>query len=324
MGVKEDVKNGSVSYLKPGKYSKEEIHKALEDSEFAEYIVSTNDPYEVMNLIPNDIKRNNPNLYVIAMKNDIRYAHYVPVNIKKEHPEVFLDRLNESTELRKNGELLNAKEGITNTIQGMPESLQSEYIETIAKAIEEEPSAIWALKDKVKEENPEICLKAVEKDLNVFSYLPMSIKEKNPELCVRYAKQHKTIHGIPDEVLIQNPELVIEKAKDDPLMFMSAKGLPKELLENEELKGIFYKQKEEFEKKHERKYGNNSELEEFSNEKGDMDNSSIIKINKFREIYNNTKGRLKQAFNKFKEVFNIRSKDNIEKKEISNDTNDER
>lgn len=317
MGVKEDVKNSGISYLRPYTSSKEEIHKALEDSEFAEYVVSNNDPFEVMNLIPDDIKENNPNLYVIAMKNDIRYAHYVPHDVKIAHPEVFLDRLNESIELRKNGELLNVREGITEAIQGMPESMQSKYIETIAKATEQEPRAIWALTDKVKEENPEICLKAVEADLGAFDYLPMSIKEKNPELCLKYAKEHKTILGIPEDVLIQHPELVAEEAKRDPLMFMKAESrLPEELLKNEDIKKVFEIQKENFEKEHQK---SNFNKENNRNEKNE---SSIVKTNKFREIYNNTRGRLKQAFNKFKEAFSRENQNNIDKTEINNDTND--
>lgn len=317
MGVKEEIMNSSINYLTPGEYSKEEIKEAVEDREFVEYILSTDDLFRAMRVIPDDIKRENPNLYVMAMKNDIRYANHVPHDVKIAHPEVFLDRLNESIELRKNGELLNVRQGIVEAIQGMPESMQSEYIENIAKATEQEPRAIWALKDKVKEENPEICLKAVEADLGAFDYLPMSIKEKNPELCLKYAKEYKTILGIPEDVLIQHPELVAEEAKRDPLMFMKAESrLPEELLKNEDIKKVFEIQKENFEKERQK---SNFNKENNRNEKNE---SSIVKTNKFREIYNNTRGRLKQAFNKFKEAFSRENQNNIDKTEINNDTND--
>ena len=292
MGLKEDVIS-SIDYLKPGrKYSERAIHEALEDREFAEYIVSTNGPFRGMDLIPADIKENNPNLYVIAMRNNILYAHYVPQDILMEHSDIFLDRLEESTKLKRDGKLLHESEGITETIQRMPEALQSKYIETIAKAIEQEPSAIWALKDKIKEENPEICLKAVEADLHNFDYLPMSIKEKNPELCIKYAKQYYTINGIPGDILIQNPELVIEAAKKDPMMFLYAKSLPKELLGNKAIQQEFRRQQKEFEK--------NKIIYEQSAEEKD---SLTVKTSRFRDIYNSAKGKLKEAFNKFKNAF---------------------
>lgn len=311
MSIKDDIRM-SIRYATPGvKYSKESITEALSDIEFVEELInSSSRPMGIIDIIPKEILGNNPNLYFIAMEKDPHYMHYVPRDILRNNPQVCIEVLKKDPW----------------ELQDVPTDIQEQFQEDIINSVKKMPSSFRFMSDKVQEQNPEFAIEIVKQDPHRLCDLATPIKKENPQVCIEACKATGRIDGmgVPKEVFIENPDFVVELAEKElkkELPNFAFKQLPKELMENPKVTELYEKQNQIWDKLANPQ--NNSKVENSIQET--LQQKSEVKMSKFREFYEKSKGKLKEAFNKLKGAINRdKQLDEARESKNTNDSNDER
>ena len=300
MSIKEDIKN-SINYMKPGyKYSKEEIINELNnDMEFTKQLIENNDINRVMSIMPEEVLNSNPELYFIAVDKQPQYLHNVPKEVLQNNPEAYIKVIKKDPHM----------------LCDVPKDIQEQYPEEVMEAVKNMPSAMRFMGKKIQEQNPEFVIDIVKETPGCIKYLAEPLKKENPQLCVEACKKIGKIDGmgIPDEVLITNPELVIELAEkdlDNKVPTFDFNSLPKELMQNAKIKELSERQSEIYKELDEKNSGTKEVEDKHPVE---------VKTSKFKEFYDKSKGKLKQAFDKLKEIF---GKD--KQVDVSKENDDER
>ena len=255
--VKNDIKI-SINYMIPGKYNEKEIIEALNnDIDFVKQLMKDRGAMPVIECLPEKVLNSNPELYSLAMDEQPDYLHYVPKEVLKNNPEAYI------------------------------------------KVIQKDPHMLCDVPKDIQEQYPEFVIDIVKETPGCIKYLAEPLKKENPQLCVEACKKIGKIDGmgIPDEVLITNPELVIELAEkdlDNKVPIFDFDSLPKELMQNAKIKELSEKQSEKY-----------KELNEKNNGTKEVEDKHPVelKTSKFKEFYDKSKGKLKQAFDKLKEIF---------------------
>jgi len=255
--VKNDIKI-SINYMIPGKYTEKDIIEALNnDIDFVKQLMKDRGAMPVIECLPEKVLNSNPELYSLAMDEQPDYLHYVPKEVLKNNPEAYI------------------------------------------KVIQKDPHMLCDVPKDIQEQNPEFVIDIVKETPGCIKYLAEPLKKENPQLCVEACKKIGKIDGmgIPDEVLITNPELVIELAEkdlDNKVPIFDFDSLPKELMQNAKIKELSEKQSEKYKELNEKNNGTKEVEDKHPVE---------VKTSKFKEFYDKSKGKLKQAFDKLKEIF---------------------
>lgn len=255
--VKNDIKI-SINYMIPGKYNEKEIIEALNnDIDFVKQLMKDRGAMPVIECLPEKVLNSNPELYSLAMDEQPDYLHYVPKEVLKNNPEAYI------------------------------------------KVIQKDPHMLCDVPKDIQEQYPEFVIDIVKETPGCIKYLAEPLKKENPQLCVEACKKIGKIDGmgIPDEVLIANPELVIELAEKDlknKVPIFDFDSLPKELMQNAKIKELSEKQSEKYKELNEKNNGTKEVEDKHPVE---------VKTSKFKEFYDKSKGKLKQAFDKLKEIF---------------------
>lgn len=281
--VKNDIKI-SINYMIPGKYTEKEIIEALNnDIDFVKQLMKDRGAMPVIERLPEEVLNSNPELYFIAVDKQPQYLHNVPKEVLQNNPEAYI------TVIKKDPHML----------YDVPKDIQEQYPEEVMEAVKNMPSAMRFMDKKVQEQNPEFVIDIVKETPGCIKYLAEPLKKENPQLCVEACKKVGKIDGmgIPDEVLIANPELVIELAEKDlknKVPIFDFDSLPKELMQNAKIKELSEKQSEKYKELNEKNNGTKEVEDKHPVE---------VKTSKFKEFYDKSKGKLKQAFDKLKEIF---------------------
>ena len=274
--VKNDIKI-SINYMIPGKYTEKEIIEALNnDIDFVKQLMKDRGAMPVIERLPEEVLNSNPELYFIAVDKQPQYLHNVPKEVLQNNPEAYI------TVIKKDPHML----------YDVPKDIQEQYPEEVMEAVKNMPSAMRFMDKKIQEQNPEFVIDIVKETPGCIKYLA-------EPLCVEACKKVGKIDGmgIPDEVLIANPELVIELAEKDlknKVPIFDFDSLPKELMQNAKIKELSEKQSEKYKELNEKNNGTKEVEDKHPVE---------VKTSKFKEFYDKSKGKLKQAFDKLKEIF---------------------
>ena len=128
--------------------------------------------------------------------------------------------------------------------------------------------------------------------------VPKDIQEQYPEEVMEALKNMPSAMRFMDKkIQEQNPELVIELAEKDlknKVPIFDFDSLPKELMQNAKIKELSEKQSEKYKELNEKNNGTKEVEDKHPVE---------VKTSKFKEFYDKSKGKLKQAFDKLKEIF---------------------
>ena len=230
--VKNDIKI-SINYMIPGKYTEKEIIEALNnDIDFVKQLMKDRGAMPVIDRLPEEVLNSNPELYFIAVDKQPQYLHNVPKEVLQNNPEAYI------TVIKKDPHML----------YEVPKDIQEQYPEEVMEAVKNMPSAMRFMDKKIQEQNPEFVIDIVKETPGCIKYLAEPLKKENPQLCVEACKKVGKIDGmgIPDEVLIANPELVIELAEKDlknKVPIFDFDSLPKELMQNAKIKELSEKQR---------------------------------------------------------------------------------
>lgn len=203
--VKNDIKI-SINYMIPGKYTEKEIIEALNnDIDFVKQLMKDRGAMPVIERLPEEVLNSNPELYFIAVDKQPQYLHNVPKEVLQNNPEAYI------TVIKKDPHML----------YDVPKDIQEQYPEFVIDIVKETPGCIKYLAEPLKKENPQLCVEACKKVGKIDGM------------------------GIPDEVLIASPELVIELAEKDlknKVPIFDFDSLPKELMQNAKIKELSEKQ----------------------------------------------------------------------------------
>lgn len=341
--VKYDIRI-NLEYMRPGlKYSKEGIIEALNDSGFAEELVEKHG-VNALKAMPSEFAKefaeNNPDLYSIAFERAVEenpsYIRFAPEGILK--PEVYINVLKENPYQLSNvppniqeqfpEEVMNAVKKMPIALRFMSITLQENYPQEVMDIVQNNPDSFQYMSKTIQEQNPDFAIDIIEGDPRKIQYLSKSIQKENPKVSIEACKKlGGLVRGIPEEVLIENPDFIVELLENE-LETLEANGnieyftfdeIPEVLMENPKIKQLHNEIEQVINKQlgmNESEFGD-SEQKDNLQEKSE--GPAPINKSKFAQIYGKAKGRLKEAFSKLRNAFNRDRQVGIDDKENAND-----
>lgn len=215
------------------------IYAVQNDPQLIEYvpeIVKRNNPkiclnaikidHNLVRFVPEIVKRNNPKICIDLVRDNLELLRYIPERVKKNNPQICIDAVKIYPELleyvpfkvKKNNpqmcvDAVNAKQSV---VKFVPEIVKRENPHLYIEHVKVDSDYFERISDEIKKQYPEICIEAVNQDINNFRDVPEEVKINNPQMCVDAVKRHSTLLSyVPEEVKINNPQMCIDATKND-------------------------------------------------------------------------------------------------------------